>query len=271
MKRVAVTGGGGFIGRSVTRELERRGLVAVSLDLPEHDVRTFDPLTFGSMDLHAVIHMAGVLGTHELFDTIDLAIDSNVRGTARVLEAAKVWGAPYVSITLPPVFPSIYTATKLAAVGLERAFHHTYGLPVSRVRAFNAYGPGQKHGPGHPQKIAPTFAVEAWANRPIPIWGDGEQTVDLVHADDLARMLVDALDHGDDVTFDGGTGKALTVNEVAEFVLTVTGSTAGKRYLPMRRGEVPTQIVATGEGWDRLGWRPELDWQRLEATVRSYR
>lgn len=270
-RRVAVTGGGGFIGKAVTRELEQRGVVSVPLDLPEFDIRSLDPLTFANLDVDAVIHLAGVLGTHELFDTVDLAIDSNVRGTARVLEAAKAWGARYVGITMPPVFPSVYTATKLAATGLERAYHHTYGLPVSRVRAFNAYGPGQKHGPGHPQKILPTFAVEAWANRPIPIWGDGEQTVDLVHTDDLARMLVDALGHGDDATFDGGTGKALTVNEVADFVLSVTGSTAGKLYLPMRRGEVPTQIVATGEGWDLLGWRPELDWQRVEETVRSYR
>jgi hypothetical protein len=96
----------------------------------------------------------------------------------------------------------VYTATKVAATRLASAYHHTHGLPVSHVRAFNAFGPGQAHGPGHPQKIIPTFAVEAWAGRPIPIWGDGNQTVDLIHTSDLARMLVDAIDHGDDVTFD---------------------------------------------------------------------
>lgn len=271
MKRVGVTGAGGFIGSAVTKVLVEQGWTVGHLDLPVHDVRVIGPHDFIHLNLNAVIHLAGVLGTHELFDTVDLAIDSNVRGTAKVLEAAKLADIPYVGITMPAVFPSIYAATKLAATGLERAFHHTYGLPVSRVRAFNAYGPGQKHGPGHPQKIVPTFAVEAWANRPIPIWGDGEQTVDLVHAGDLARMLVDALDHGDDVTFDGGTGKALTVNEVADFVIEVTGSTAGKRYLPMRRGEVPTQIVATGEGWNRLDWRPQLDMERLAETIEAYR
>jgi UDP-glucose 4-epimerase len=265
---VAVTGGGGFIGRAVTRELRSRSQIPVSIDLPHGDVRALRELGDG---VGAVIHLAGVLGTHELFDAVHLAIDVNINGTARVLEAARRAQARYVGISMPPVFPSVYTATKLAAAGLERAYHHTHGLPVSRVRAFNAYGPGQKHGPRHPQKIVPTFAVEAWAGRPIPIWGDGEQTVDLVHVNDLARLLVDALGHGDDATFDGGTGQAFTVNEVAKMVLQVTGSNAGVEYLPMRRGELPTKIVATGEGWERLDWQPTFDLARFEETVAAYR
>jgi UDP-glucose 4-epimerase len=265
---VAVTGGGGFIGRAVMRELRSRGQIPVSIDLPHSDVRNLRELSDG---VSAVIHLAGVLGTHELFDAVGEAIDVNMRGTWRVLEAARLANARYVGITMPPVFPSVYTATKLGATHLERAYHHTYQLPVSRVRAFNAYGPGQKHGSGHPQKIVPTFATEAWAGRPIPIWGDGSQTVDLVHTDDLARLLVDALQFGDDATLDGGTGQAWTVNEVAKMVLDITGSDAGVEYLPMRRGEVPTEIVATGEGWDRLDWRPTFDPQRFAETVEAYR
>jgi UDP-glucose 4-epimerase len=225
------------------------------------DIRDDDDVMAAVYGCDAVIHLAGVLGTHELFDTPQLAIDVNVSGTLNVLEACKAHGAAYVGITMPPVFPSIYTATKTAATRLASAYHHTHGLPVSHVRAFNAFGAGQKHGEGHPRKIVPSFATQAWAEEPIGIWGDGEQTVDLIHVDDLGRILVRALKYGDDETFDGGTGIPLTVNEVADLVLELTGSRAGKAYLPMRRGETPTRVVASGENWHKLDcrppWRPE--------------
>ena len=266
--RVLVTGASGFIGRAVTARLAAGGAEVVPFDLPAHDVRD-DPLSFGGVS--HVIHLAGVLGTSELFGRVTEALQVNVIGTANVLAAAVDAGAGYTGITMPPVFPSVYTATKIAGRELERAYHHAYGLPVSRVRAFNAYGPGQKHGPGHPQKIVPTFAAKAWAGQPIPVWGDGEQAVDLIHADDLARMLADAIAFGDDVTLDGGTGQALTVNQVAQMVLDITGSKAGIEYLPMRLGEVPAKIAAEGEGWDRLGWRPVFDPARFAAAVESCR
>ncbi|WP_307962275.1 NAD-dependent epimerase/dehydratase family protein [Salinispora arenicola] len=207
-KRVVVTGGRGFIGQAAARALINRGYQPAIYDLPTPTVRPDGKAIRAAMEgSHAVIHLAGVLGTHELFDAIDLAIDINVKGATRVLEAVRDCGARYVGLTLPAVFPSVYAATKGAAVAMERAFHHTYGVPVSRVLAFNAYGPAQKHGPGNPQKILPTFAVAAWANRPIPIWGDGSQTVDLVHVDDLGDLLVDAIGHGDNFTLDGAPAR----------------------------------------------------------------
>ena len=265
--RVAVTGAAGFIGRAVTAHLAAADIETVPFDLPRHDIRYLVSLG----DAGHVIHLAGMLGTSELFGQVRRALMVNVIGTANVLAAAAAAGAGYTGITMPQVFPSVYTASKVAGRELERAFHHAYGLPVSRVRAFNAYGPGQKHGPGHPQKIVPTFAARAWAGLPIPIWGDGEQTVDLIHADDLARLLADAAAHGDDVTIDGGTGETMTVNQVADMVLDITGSRAGIEYLPMRLGEVPTKIAAEGEGWDRLDWRPVFDPARFAAAVESYR
>ncbi len=266
---VAVTGGRGFIGSKVCSILERDGHKPIALDLPNYDVRDQNfELPVGA---RAVIHLAGVLGTHELFDEVDRAITTNVAGTAHVLEACRKAHARYVGITMPKVFPSIYTATKLGAEALETAYHHTFGLPVSRVRAFNAFGPGQAYGPGHPQKIVPTFAVKSWAREPIPIWGDGTQTVDLIYVYDLAALLVDALKLGNNETVDGGTGVKLTVNEVAEAVNNYTGSKAGVVHLPMRRGEVPTQIVAEGEGWDRIGWMPRFHWTDLCDTVEAYK
>ena len=268
--RIAVTGGSGFIGRAA---------VAAATAL-EHQAWSFDTAHGGDVlgDLSGldgadtVIHLAGVLGTAELFDDPHRAVDVNVHGALNVLEWCRDHGAHYVGITMPPVFPSIYTATKIAADRLASAFHHAYGLPVSRVRAFNAYGPGQAHGPGHPQKILPTFATEAWAGRPIPVWGSGEQFVDLVHADDVGTMLVAAAQYGgDDTVFDAGTGTPVSVNELAHRVLDITGSTAGIRYLPMRKGERETAISAAGEGWNRLIWKPKLDWGRVADAVRSYR
>jgi UDP-glucose 4-epimerase len=272
MRQMVVTGGDGFIGRQVRAEARVRGWHCPSFDRQTgKDIRHFDDVLWALDGADAVIHLAGVLGTHELFDDPQLAVDVNVTGTLNVLEACRRTGAAFVGITMPQVFPSIYTATKVAATRLASAYRHSCGVPVSHVRAFNAFGVGQAHGAGHPQKIVPTFAVEAWAGRPIPIWGDGEQTVDLIDISQLARLLVEAVDHGDDVTFDGGTGRAFTVNQVAQMVLDITGSKAGMVHLPMRRGETPTQIVATGEGWDRLDWQPRFDEDEFLLAVEWYR
>jgi UDP-glucose 4-epimerase len=240
--KVVVTGGGGFIGRATCVWLKREG----------HDVAVFDHTygddvlgslhTLDDFEADAIIHLAGVLGTSELFSDVERAIDVNVKGTWRVLEWCLEHDARYVGSD----------------------------LEVSRVRAFNAFGEGQKFGPDHPQKIIPTFATKAWLGEPIPVWGDGTQTVDLVDAEDVGRMLVDALRFGDDAVFDAGTGYALTVNAVAQLVLDVTGSTAGIEYLPMRAGETPTHIVATGDGWDRLTWSPKYSEDRLAEVIEWY-
>lgn len=267
--KIAVTGGSGFLGQAAIHAAETAG----------HDVWSFDRAhgddILGSLDnlrdADVVVHLAGMLGTSELFDAPEAAVHANVIGTLRVLRWCHDRGAGYVGISMPPVFPSVYTATKVCATRLATAWHHAYGLRVSHVRAFNAYGPGQKWGPGHPQKILPTFARAAWEGRPLPVWGDGEQTMDLVHADDVGRMLIAAAQHGDDVTFDGGTGIAVTVNELAEAVLDITGSQAGVKHLPMRAGERPTRIVAEGDGWDRLDWKPEFSWARVVSAVEWYR
>lgn len=267
--RIAVTGGSGFLGRATIAAAAAAGHEAWPFDTATgHDI-------LGSLDgLHdadTVIHLAGLLGTSELFDQAESAVHVNVIGTLRVLRWCEKNGAGFVDAAMLDVFPSVYTATKMCARRLAGAWHNAYGVPVAHVRAFNAYGRHQAHGPGHPQKIVPTFARCAWEGRPLPIWGDGEQTMDLVHADDVGRMLVDATGHGDGAMFDAGTGVAVTVNELARFVLDVTGSKAGVEHLPMRPGETPVRIAAEGEGWDRLDWKPALDWDRIAETVRWYR
>src|SRR5262249_18037658 len=118
--RIAVTGAAGFIGRALTAHLAASGHRAVPFDLPRHDVRR--PLSLAGAD-HAT-RLAGVLGTSELFGRVNEALEVNVLGTANVLAAAAAVGAGYTGITMPAVFPSVYTASKIAGRELERAFHH---------------------------------------------------------------------------------------------------------------------------------------------------
>ncbi|ASU81602.1 NAD(P)-dependent oxidoreductase [Nocardiopsis gilva YIM 90087] len=267
--RVAVTGGDGFIGRYAIDHLRECGHEAFAVDRSSGVDILDEELGTALKGVDGVVHLAGVLGTEELFDQVDDAIDINVKGTYRVLEACRGNGARFVGITMPQVWRNVYQATKNCAQQLSYAWQQNFDVPVSHVRAFNAFGPGQKH--YGVQKIVPTFAVRAWSGRPIPVWGDGTQTVDLVHSTDLGRMLAEALAFGDCEVFDGGTGRSMTVGEVAEMVLEITGSTAGIEYLPMRKGETKTDIVAKGEGWDRLGWRPEFRAGDLERTVLFYK
>lgn len=267
--RIAVTGGSGFIGQATINAAEKASHDAWSFDRAAGD-DILGPLD-GLRGADTVIHLAGMLGTSELFDSPEAAVNANVIGTLRILQWCRDHEASYVGISMPDVFPSVYTATKVCAARLASAWHLAYGISVSHVRAFNAYGPGQKHGPGHPQKILPMFSTEAWAGRPIPVWGDGEQTIDLVHAEDVGRVLIEAAAYGDDATFDAGTGEAVTVNELAQYVIDVTRSSAGIQHLPMRTGETPTRIVARGEGWSRLSTPPMLDWESVAEAIGSYR
>lgn len=269
MVNIAITGGNGFLGRAVQKAAASAGHLSWAFDKAVGDDVRGD--LSGLLGADVVVHLAGMLGTAELFDTPGEAVDVNVKGTLNVLQWCRTHGAGYVGITMPDVFPSVYTATKVAAQRLATAWHHAYGVPVSHVRAFNAYGPGQAHGLGHPQKILPTFAVNAWAGTPLPVWGDGEQTIDLVHAEDVGRMLVDACRFGDDQVFDAGTGVPVLVKDLAYLLIDNAGSKSEIEYLPMRAGEKPTRIVAEGQGWDLLDWRPQFELGKVLAAADSYR
>lgn len=275
---IVVTGGKGFIGSHVALYAHSKG----------HKVRFFDKRDgndiLGDLSMlrgaDAVIHLAGVLGTLELFDTIDTAVEMNVLGSARVAQWCSANQAQYVGILVPDVFPSIYCATKYGAKRITDALYAAGRLRVSHVIAYNAFGPGQAYGPGHPRKFGPTFSVAALNGKPIPIWGDGTALVDPVPVEVIARMLVDACDFPSNPVFDGGIGVAVTVNEIADLVALYASDLTGlpvqpHQYEPMRVGETPTNVAAAGRGWGLLDWDPteyRLVWQkRLQETVASYR
>ncbi len=269
MKKIAVTGASGFIGAATVWSLRDHGHAVVPIDRRlGHDVRSAD-LTAIIDGCDTVIHLAGVLGTSELFDQVEHAVDVNVNGTLRVLRACEKTGAAYVGITMPDCWPSVYQATKLCGTRLAEAFSDARGMRVTHVRAFNAYGIGQPHGAGHPQKIIPTFSACAWRGEPIPIWGNGAQTVDLVHVDHVAKCLTVAALAAPGGTFDAGSGIEISVNDVARMVCDAIGVPVDVQHLPMRAGEVPnTKLCADNPG--PVGYDHYIP-RRFADTVRSYK
>ncbi len=267
--RVLVTGSRGFIGRHVMTALDNAGIESVQFDKVDgDDVLQNSKINRKAQGCTHVIHLAGILGTSELFSRAHDAIDVNVHGTLNVLTACERNGLGYVGCTTPEVWDNVYQATKHCARSLASAWHRHKGVPVCNVRAFNAYGEGQKLRPV--QKIIPTFAWRGWRGEPLPVWGDGTQHVDLVWVGDVAEMLVRALHFGADEVFDAGTGVGRSVIDIAHDVINMTGGRARIKHLPMRAGEHEANGVAGGQGWDLIGFRPIVRSDQLRRTVRSY-
>ena len=271
MNKVAVTGSGGFIGQAVVKELEKRNMVAIPYDMSDGlNVQDEKQVSKHLKSCDGVIHLAGVLGTEELFDNPHKAVDINIKGALNVILACREYGTHYVGIQMPDIWQNIYQSTKRCAKDLAMAYHQHYHVPVAFVCAYNAWGKHQKvHGV---QKIIPTFATKAWRGEALPIWGQGDQLVDLVYVKDVARMLVDALSFGNGETFDAGTGAGKTVLEVAEMVREIAESESALAFHPMRKGEHTGEApVAKGRGWDLLGWTPTFDAEIFRDVVEWYK
>lgn len=276
--KILITGGSGFIGSAVVKELEKRNMIAIPYDrINGCDIQNEEMVQHAVKICDGVIHLAGILGTNELFERPQQAVDINIKGALNIILACAKHGVQYSAIQMPnTAWNNIYQATKYCAYNLANAYRIYQNMPCSFVRAFNAYGKGQ-HVYGV-QKIIPTFATRAWRGQNLPIWGNGKQLVDMVYVDDIARMLVDALQFHQGQTFDAGTGVGHTVNEIAEAVLTTVsihgGTKSRLQYFPMRKGELETggvAPVAKGEGWDLLGYRPRFRFLEFVETVDWYR
>lgn len=290
--RAVIIGGMGFLGSAVVRVLLSRGDEVVVVDphasqeladrkfgpcavrLVATDMRDRGALTAALRGADEVYHYGGRLGTSELDSDVLAAIEANVSGAVTVFESAIAAGVPAIFYpSKPNVWLNTYTITKVAAEEFARLFAASHPVRIPILRLFNAYGPGQATGPV--RKIIPSFTMEALRGQPLTVYGDGEQTVDMIHADDAARLAV-ALVRGNApaTPVDGGRGIPLTVNEVAEAVNRVAGNRAGIRHVPMRQGETPnTKLVAdTGPLRAAVGDFEFVPWEStLADTVEWYR
>lgn len=262
MKTVAITGGSGFVGSAIYREcLRRKEFKVVLLDktkpeyqLPENvswiecDTTDID-LVRSSLKAVRPDHLyliAGVLGTTELNRDPLKAVKNNIDGVATFMNICieeNVFPKLFY-VTKPNVWENMYTITKETSERIIKLYMKEFNLKGCIHRWFNAYGPGQHT---HPiRKAVPYFILNAFHNKPLEIWGDGSQTVDLIHIDDIAYLAVEAMNKDtttQDHVIDLGTGIPVTVKDLAEMIIRLTGSKSEIIYKGVRPGGVENTIL----------------------------
>ncbi|MXV52919.1 NAD-dependent epimerase/dehydratase family protein [Pedobacter sp. HMF7647] len=259
-----VIGASGFVGSACVDELLGRGDEVIAFDRgikrknPEagHELsdklkfvqgnilnkETLTPLFEGADEIY---HLAGQLGTSELESSMRGAIETNILGALNVFETAIAVRVPKVFLaSKPSVWLNTYTITKHTAEKIGSLLSRYHPIEISVLRYLNIYGPGQKIYPV--RKVLPAMAIQAMRGLPLHVYGNGNQTVDMIYVKDAARITVDVLRKKyNPNAMDCGTGTEMTVMEVAESVNEYFNNKAGIKNMPMRIGETPnTRLVA---------------------------
>jgi dTDP-glucose 4,6-dehydratase len=259
--KILVTGGAGFIGSAFVRHVvtHRDDIHVVTLDKltyagnlenlapieasPRHrfvhgDICDAALVRSEIEGIDAVVHFAAESHVDRSILSPDQAIETNIRGTATLLDAARAAGTSrfllvstdevYGDIAAPieadetfPLKPSSpYAASKAGADLLALAYVRTYKMPVVITRASNNYGPYQ-----FPEKLIPLMISNALEGAPLPIYGDGQQVRDWLYVDDHCRGILAVLEKGrDGEVYNIGGNCALTNLDVVQRILTITGA-----------------------------------------------
>jgi dTDP-glucose 4,6-dehydratase len=235
----------------------------------------------------AIIHFAAeshvdrsILGPEEFIET-------NVRGTFSLLEAARAAGLGrflhvstdevYGSVPEPdeadetwPLRPSSpYSASKAGSDLLALSYWITFRLPVIVTRASNNYGPFQ-----FPEKLIPLMISNALEEKPLPIYGDGMQVRDWLYVDDHCRAIRAALEGGaPGEVYNIGGSRALPNRRVVELILDALGKPRSlMREVADRPGHDRRYAITTEKLEKATGWRPQVGFEEgLERTIRWYR
>jgi dTDP-glucose 4,6-dehydratase len=182
----------------------------------------------------------------------DLALDSDEKFTEE---------SPY-----RPRTP--YNASKAGADHAVRAYHETYGLPISITNCSNNYGPYQ-----FPEKVIPLFVTNALDDRELPMYASTRNKREWLHVRDHCRAIELVLE-SDRVgeTYNVGSGLEASIEEIADLVLELTGKPQSlKTIVPDRPGHDRRYLLDSSKLRRELGWEPEISWEEgLRETVDWY-
>lgn len=300
VQRVCVTGGAGFIGSRLVHSLVGSGLEVRVLDnlsvgrrenvppgatLLEGDILDRERVAQALEGVDAVFHLAARVAIRSSFDFVVEDTQANLCGTASVLDAARragsvrkivftssmaVYADSATSAPVPETHPlrpiSPYGISKLAAEDLLHMMCAEAGMQSVACRLFNTYGPGQALSAY--VGVVTIFADKLRRGERPTIFGDGEQSRDFIHVDDVAAGLRNALDaEVSGETFNLGTGRAVTINQVFERVSSALGSSVDAEYAPAVTGELRNSVADISRAREMLGFAPRHQFETSIADV----
>jgi dTDP-glucose 4,6-dehydratase len=161
-----------------------------------------------------------------------------------------------------------YNASKAAADHYVRAYHETYGLPVTITNCSNNYGAFQ-----FPEKVLPLFITNALDDRPLPMYASTQNKREWLHVLDHCSAIDLVLRQGRvGETYNVGSGLEATIEEIADLVLELTGKPSElKTIVPDRPGHDRRYLLDAAKIRDELGWKAVHGWHEgLAATVAWY-
>ena len=310
-KRIFLSGGAGFIGSTLAGLLlddneivvydtfKRDSLSGkpfarhVNLRRIEGDVLDLDAITRAMAGAEVAVHMAAIAGVDTVLKSPTATMSVNMVGTLNFLKAAHAQPCcgRVVTFSTSEVFGTYayrvsesdtvttgavgearwtYAVSKLASEHLTYAYYKEFGLPAVIVRPFNVYGPGQVgEGAIH------TFVHRALRGEDLQIHGDGDQIRSWTYIDDMIGGILLVMERAEAVgeSFNIGNPRGtVTINGLAELVLSVTGSRSKIVHVAKTAADVELRVPSIDKARALLGFTPQVDLREgMERTVMWYR
>jgi UDP-glucose 4-epimerase len=290
VKKVLITGAGGFIGRHAAKLFSREGWHVTGIDEAPFETGdrqgwgiaqwhtsavSLDALTSYAGDPEVILHCAGsgVVGYSMAHPYEDY--QRNVDTTVAVLEFARlhvpgarilypssaaVYGAAErmpigEGDELKPITP--YGVHKKVAEDLCRSYAQHFGLSVALIRFFSVYGKGLR-------KQLLWDACSKISSNDYSFWGSGTEVRDLVHIEDAVRLIMTLVDHASPQcpVVNGASGVGIEIRDVLSEIFRCLGKTDSPVFSGLRRSGDPLRYVADISRAASYGWKPEWDWRR---------
>lgn len=300
--KILVTGGAGFIGSHLVRQLMEAGDEVISLDnlstglrenLPEgarlevmdtHDDKV--EALFRQEHFDAVVHLAAQTLVSDSMVDPENDMYQNIAGTVHIMECCRKYGvkrvifsssaATYgdvdekalpVQETLPQIPLSFYGLTKMTVEKYLALYHMAFGIHYVVLRFANVYG--ERQGDGGEGGVISIFAKRLAKGQDITIFGNGKQTRDFVYAGDIARGIRLALTTKNaDTCYNLSTQTEISLNELVTILSSITGKEITPSYGSAREGDIYRSSLSNEKAMKNLHWTPEVSLE--EGLKRTY-